>query len=138
MGGGSTSDWTSSGTSGPNSPPPVSQVLPQKIRGKMPHRTRVSSSSETASPVSVMASSEAMAVISGTPTTMTEESIIKLVAQIALPATYEWVLPSASDAASDPPPGFLTVYSAQLLFGLRFPLPPLMVEIFNLLGILPS
>ncbi|KAK4424010.1 hypothetical protein Salat_1594400 [Sesamum alatum] len=104
----------------------------------MPRHTRVSSSSETASPVSVMASSKAMAVISGTPTTMTEESIRKLVAQIALPATYDWVFPSTSMAASNPPPGFLTVYSAQLLSGLKFPLPFLMVEIFNLLGIPPS
>ncbi|KAK4426609.1 hypothetical protein Salat_1429600 [Sesamum alatum] len=137
MGGGSTSDWTSSGNSGPDSPSHVSRVLPQKIRGKMPRSTRVSSSSEPASPVSVMASSEAMAVISGTPTNMTEESIRKLVTQIALPDTYDWVFLSVSDAASDPPPGFLTVYSAQLLSGLRFPLPPLMVEIFNLLGIPP-
>ncbi|KAK4425453.1 hypothetical protein Salat_1739300 [Sesamum alatum] len=38
----------------------------------------------------------------------------------------------------DPPPGFLTVYSVQLLSGLRFPLPPLLVEVFNLLGIPPS
>ncbi|KAK4417384.1 hypothetical protein Salat_2564000 [Sesamum alatum] len=138
MGADSTSDWTSSRTSGPSSPPPVSWILPQKIRGKMPRRTRVSFSSENASPVPAMASIEAMAVISGTPTTMTEESISKLVAQIALPATYDWVLPSASDSTSDPPPGFLTVYSAQLVSGLRFPLPPLLVKIFNLLGIPPS
>ncbi|KAK4435241.1 hypothetical protein Salat_0687400 [Sesamum alatum] len=72
----------------------------------MPRRTRISSSSENASPVSVIASSEAMVVI--------------------------------SDSASDPSPGFLTVYSTQLLSGLRFPLPPLMVEIFNLLGIPPN
>ncbi|KAK4417205.1 hypothetical protein Salat_2546100 [Sesamum alatum] len=101
MGGKSTSDWSSSGTSRPNSPPPVSRILPQKIREKMPCRTR--------------------AVISGTPTTMMEESIRKLVAQVALPATYDWLLPSAFDSANNPPPGYLTVYSTQFLSDLRVP-----------------
>ncbi|KAK4426465.1 hypothetical protein Salat_1415100 [Sesamum alatum] len=101
MGGDSTSDWTSSGTSGPNSPSLVSRILPQKIRGKMPRYTRISSSSKNASLVPIMASSEAMAVIFGTPTTVTEESIRKLVAQVALPATYDWALLSASDLANN-------------------------------------
>ncbi|KAK4431149.1 hypothetical protein Salat_0877000 [Sesamum alatum] len=138
MGGLSTSDWTSSGTLSPDSPPFTTRVLPQKIRGKMPRRSRASSSSETTSPAPVMVSSEAMVVISGTPTTMTEESIRKIVTQVALLANYEWILPLPYESANNPPKGCLTVYSAQPMSGLRFPLPPPLVQIFNLLGIPPS
>ncbi|KAK4417386.1 hypothetical protein Salat_2564200 [Sesamum alatum] len=63
---GSTSDWTSSGTSGPSSPPPVTRKLLLKIRGKMPRKTRASSSSENASSIPTVVSSEALAVVSST------------------------------------------------------------------------
>ncbi|KAK4417200.1 hypothetical protein Salat_2545600 [Sesamum alatum] len=51
---------------------------------------------------------------------MSEESIRKLVDQVALPATYDWLKPSPSQCANAPPPGYLTVYSAQLTSGLRW------------------
>ncbi|KAK4413824.1 hypothetical protein Salat_2795200 [Sesamum alatum] len=135
MGGSSTSNWASSSTYGPDFSPLTSRVLPQKIRGKMPRRSRASSSSETVSPAPTMVSSEAMAIISGTSTTMTEESIRKLITQIALPVDYEWVLPLPCESANSPSPGCMTLYSAQLLSGLCFPLPPLLLQVFNLLGI---
>ncbi|KAK4421311.1 hypothetical protein Salat_2081600 [Sesamum alatum] len=122
MGGLSTSDWTSSGTSGPDSPPFTSRVLPQKIREKMPRRSRAFSSSKTASPTPVIVSSEAMAVISGTPTTMTEELIRKIVTQVAFPAHYEWILPLPSESANNPPPwclaGFLPANCCPTSIGL--------------------
>ncbi|KAK4424415.1 hypothetical protein Salat_1634900 [Sesamum alatum] len=102
MGGSSTSDWTSSGTSGPSSSPFTSRIQPQKIRGKMPCHARTSSSSENASLAPTMVSSEAMDVVSGTPTTMMDETVKKVVSQIALPIDYEWVLPLPSDPSVQP------------------------------------
>ncbi|KAK4423358.1 hypothetical protein Salat_1918600 [Sesamum alatum] len=138
MAGEVSSNWTSSGTSGPSSPPPITRRLPQKIRGKMPRRSKASSSGENVAPSPTLISGEALAVVSSTPSQMSEESIRKLVDQISLPATYDWLRPSPSQFANNPPEGFLTVYTSQLTSGLRFPLPDLLVQLFNVLGIPPS
>ncbi|KAK4422981.1 hypothetical protein Salat_1880700 [Sesamum alatum] len=66
------------------------------------------------------------------------KAVRKLAADIALPGEYDWVVPSPNQFANNPPPGYLTVYSAQLTSGLRFPLPDLLVQFFNVLGIPPS
>ncbi|KAK4438869.1 hypothetical protein Salat_0221500 [Sesamum alatum] len=85
-----------------------------------------------------MASSEALAMISGTASSLTIEVVRKLAAEIALQGEYYWVVPSPNQSANNPPLGYLTVYSAQLTSGLRFPLPDLLIQIFNVLGIPPS
>ncbi|KAK4422715.1 hypothetical protein Salat_1854000 [Sesamum alatum] len=59
----------------------------------MSRRSKASSSSENVSPIPTMVSNEAIVVISGTSSTTTEETIRKVVAQIALPEGYECVLP---------------------------------------------
>ncbi|KAK4433308.1 hypothetical protein Salat_1093100 [Sesamum alatum] len=132
------SDWTSSDTSRPPSPPQTTHLLPQKINGKMPRRSRASSSGENVSPSPTLISGEALATVSSTSSQMSKEAIRKLVAQVALSATYDWLRPTSSQFANDPPAGFLIVYASQLTSGLRFPLPPLLVHLFNILGILPS
>ncbi|KAK4438962.1 hypothetical protein Salat_0230800 [Sesamum alatum] len=72
-----------------------------------------------------------MAVISATPTTMSEDAVRKAVTQIACLASmngYSLFLPIF---AKNPPPGCLTVYTAQLTSGLRFSLPRLLVQGFE-------
>ncbi|KAK4421461.1 hypothetical protein Salat_2096700 [Sesamum alatum] len=55
--------------------------------------------------------------------------------QIALPSEYECVIPGPSHSVNNPPPGCLTVYASPFTFGLRPPLPNLLVQFFNVLGI---
>ncbi|KAK4429153.1 hypothetical protein Salat_1215500 [Sesamum alatum] len=112
MGGSPVGDWSSSDYSVPSSPPYTTRKLPLKIRRKMPRKHKISSSGEVASPSSAMASSEALAVISGTTSSMTEEVVKKLVADIALPEEYNWVLPSSTQSANNPSAGYLTVYAS--------------------------
>ncbi|KAK4441613.1 hypothetical protein Salat_0496200 [Sesamum alatum] len=138
MGGPPVGDWSSSDYSVPSSPPYTTRQLPQKIRGKMPRRNKVSSSGETTFPSPAMVSSEALAVISGTGSSLTEDAVRKLAIDIALPGEYDWVVPSPNQSANNPPPGYLTVYSTQLTLGLRFPFHDPLIQVFNRLGIPPS
>ncbi|KAK4413242.1 hypothetical protein Salat_2736800 [Sesamum alatum] len=71
----------------------------------MPRMSKVSSSGENASPFTTMVSSEALSVISGTPPSLSKDSIRKIVAQISLPSEYEWVLPLPSLSTNNPLPG---------------------------------
>ncbi|KAK4424605.1 hypothetical protein Salat_1654100 [Sesamum alatum] len=105
MAGEVSSDWTSFSTSGPSSPPPTTRRLPQKIRGRMPRRSKASSYGENVSPFPTLISGEALAVVSSTPSQISEESIRKLVDQISLPTTYDWLRPSPSQFANNPPEG---------------------------------
>ncbi|KAK4415120.1 hypothetical protein Salat_2619200 [Sesamum alatum] len=59
-------------------------------------------------------SGAALAIVSSTSSQMSEEAIRKLVAQVALPADYDWLRPTPSQFANDPPLGYLTVYASQL------------------------
>ncbi|KAK4424201.1 hypothetical protein Salat_1613500 [Sesamum alatum] len=101
----------------------------------MPRRSKASSSGEETLPSPTEISREALAVISNIPSSMSEKALKKLIEQIALPVDFEWILPSPTQCANDPPPGCLTVYASKLNLGLRFPLPNLLVQVFTILGI---
>ncbi|KAK4423199.1 hypothetical protein Salat_1902700 [Sesamum alatum] len=105
----------------------------------MPHKSKASSSGQNMPPSPVLISGEALAVVSSTSSQMSEESIRKLVDQVAIPAIYDWLKPSSSQFANAPPLGYLTVYASQLTSGLRFPLHPLLRQLSNnFLGVFAS
>ncbi|KAK4428842.1 hypothetical protein Salat_1184100 [Sesamum alatum] len=79
-----TSDWSSFDISSP-SPPPTDRILPQKIRGKMPRRTRASSSHKPASPILTEISPSAFGAISEIPLKMSSKSIVKTLNLLSLP-----------------------------------------------------
>ncbi|KAL0312804.1 UNVERIFIED_CONTAM: hypothetical protein Sradi_5679700 [Sesamum radiatum] len=104
----------------------------------MPRKSRASSSGETAPSSATEVSSDAMAQISGTSSTMSEKAIKKMVSFMALPPDFECVYPKPSDRANQPPPGCLTVYASQVLSGFRLPFPSVIGDLFSTLGIPPS
>ncbi|KAK4426030.1 hypothetical protein Salat_1371500 [Sesamum alatum] len=59
----------------------------------MPLRTRASSFREDTLPTATVVSSEALSVISATPSIMFEKTIVELAEQVALSPRYEWPLP---------------------------------------------
>ncbi|KAK4421059.1 hypothetical protein Salat_2056400, partial [Sesamum alatum] len=129
-----TFDWTSSASSSP----PTTRSLPQKIRKKMTCRTRASISKEPPPSAANEMSPDCFVVISSISPKMYAKSIIKTINLLGLPEGYEVVTPSEYHRANNTPPGCLTVYVAQCVFGLRFPFHPFLVELLTALGISPS
>ncbi|KAK4438488.1 hypothetical protein Salat_0183100, partial [Sesamum alatum] len=132
-----TSDWTSSGSSF-SSPPPTTHSLPQKTRGKMTRRTRASSSKEASSSSANEISADGFTALSSLPPKMSAKSIVNTINLLGLPGGFEIVNPIEYQRANNPPPGCLTVYAAQCVCGLRFPLHPFLVDLLVVLGIPPS
>ncbi|KAL0416902.1 UNVERIFIED_CONTAM: hypothetical protein Slati_3522100 [Sesamum latifolium] len=71
----------------------------------MPRRSKGQPSGESSPSPATEVSSEAMALTSGTSSSMSEKAIKKIVDQMALPSDYEYVIPSPLDRVNNPPPG---------------------------------
>ncbi|KAK4420283.1 hypothetical protein Salat_2441400 [Sesamum alatum] len=123
-----TSDWTSSGSS-LSSPPPTTRSLPQKTRGKMTPRTRASSSKEASSSSANEIFADSFAILSSLPPKMSAKSIVKTINLLGLPEGFEILTPIENQRANNPPPGCVTVYAAQCVSGLPFPLHPFLVDL---------
>ncbi|KAK4417430.1 hypothetical protein Salat_2568600 [Sesamum alatum] len=132
-----TSNWTSFDSSF-SSPPPTTCSLPQKISGKMTRRTRASSSKEASSSSANEISPDSFIVISSLPPKMSSKSIVKTINLLGLPEGFEILTPIEYQRANNPPHGCVTVYEAQCVSGLRFPLHPFLVDLLVTLGIPPS
>ncbi|KAL0401085.1 UNVERIFIED_CONTAM: hypothetical protein Slati_4138400 [Sesamum latifolium] len=114
----SSSDWTSFASSVRSSPPYTTRRLPLKVRGKMPRRSKPPFPGES-HPPAFEVSTEAMAVIVGLASSMSEKSVKKMVHYMSLPPDYEYIVPGPYDRANNPPPGCLSVYASQILSGLQ-------------------
>ncbi|KAK4420146.1 hypothetical protein Salat_2427500 [Sesamum alatum] len=98
---------------------------------------RASSSRETSSPAANEIYPECFAAISSFSPKMSTKSIMKAINILGLPEGLEILNPIEYQRANNPPPNCLTVYAAQCVSGLRFPLHPFLVELLGALGIPP-
>ncbi|KAK4412731.1 hypothetical protein Salat_2920300 [Sesamum alatum] len=104
----------------------------------MTRRTRASSSKEASSFSANEISADGFTALSSLPPKMSAKSIVKTINLLGLPEGFEIVAPIEYQRANNPPPGCLTVYAAQCVCGLRFPLHPFLVDLLVVLGIPPS
>ncbi|KAK4426296.1 hypothetical protein Salat_1398100 [Sesamum alatum] len=104
----------------------------------MTRRTRVSSSKEPSSAQPNEISLDSFAVISSLPPKMSAKAIVKTINLLGLSEGFKILTPVEYQWANNPPPGYMTVYAAQCVSGLRFPLHPFLVDLLVTLGISPS
>ncbi|KAK4433231.1 hypothetical protein Salat_1085400 [Sesamum alatum] len=104
----------------------------------MTRRTKASSSKEASSSSANEISADGFAALSSLPPKMSAKSIVKTINLLGLPEGFEIVTPIEYQRANNPSPGCLTVYAAQCVCGLRFPLHPFLVDLLVVLGIPPS
>ncbi|KAK4415082.1 hypothetical protein Salat_2615300 [Sesamum alatum] len=69
---------------------------------------------------------------------MSSKSIVKTINLLGLPEGFEILTPIEYQRANNPPPGCVTVYAAQCVSRLRFPLHPFLVDLLVTLGIPPT
>ncbi|KAK4422658.1 hypothetical protein Salat_1848300 [Sesamum alatum] len=104
----------------------------------MPRRTRASSSREPSSPNPTKVPLSALAAIYDISLIMSSKSIVKILNLLGLPEGYIVLSPVKYQWANNPHLNCLTVYAAQCVYGLRFPLHPFLVLLLTVFGIPPS
>ncbi|KAL5861852.1 hypothetical protein ACOSQ3_003136 [Xanthoceras sorbifolium] len=65
------------------------------------------------------------------------EDLVGFTHTFHLPMGHRVLIPRASDRPAYPPPGYVVIFSHHLIAGLRFPLPPILIRILNILELAP-